>query len=396
MLLQRERLWQRVERKSATKAEMGSKSLTLALTTSVPASWMRSVSAFAWSLPNVALSAACKVEEYDMGKESFCVIAKQRKLGKRGTWATALASNIEVLDRGDQNQDWSRMLWRPRALHQGDISARLSIGWRSRYHHFCHCNKARNKVSPSITISVFLRCTLLGSSFRMAEEADACSERQKRDILDCNLISTCWSVLIWQTDTAQHKPERWYPMFTLLSNYVQLWQWNVDFDLQQASVCMLQRYQEADKQGQWKCQGQCLWKVASAYVQDSTLKCRSILYLYWMYGEGGGTEMGSTWDKRGRMVIPACPPMTGTETSSGWQPNFSATKALDLTTSNLVTPKSFLGLYVPALKAKRWSRSQQLLAFEFNWVKWPDTRDNHWDALKARGSIVWEQSCIGF
>ncbi len=58
----------------------------------------------------------------------------------------------------------------------------------------------------------------------------------------------------------------------------------------------------------------------------------------------------STWDNKGRMVMPACPPMTGTLTSSGFTPMASPTKALARTTSSLVTPNNFRGSYVPALR----------------------------------------------
>jgi hypothetical protein len=47
------------------------------------------------------------------------------------------------------------------------------------------------------------------------------------------------------------------------------------------------------------------------------------------------------------MVIPACPPITGTETSSTVQSWFSATKVLALTTSRVVTPNNLFLLYVP-------------------------------------------------
>mmetsp|Transcript_23796 Transcript_23796/g.67295 ORF Transcript_23796/g.67295 Transcript_23796/m.67295 type:complete len:203 (+) Transcript_23796:464-1072(+) len=53
-----------------------------------------------------------------------------------------------------------------------------------------------------------------------------------------------------------------------------------------------------------------------------------------------------TWLKSGRMVMPACPPMTGTLTSA---PSIcSDTKVLARHTSNVVTPTSFCGLYTPA------------------------------------------------
>ena len=57
----------------------------------------------------------------------------------------------------------------------------------------------------------------------------------------------------------------------------------------------------------------------------------------------------NTWERRGRMVMPAWPPMTGTETRSGGTPIASATNVLARSTSSFVTPSSLRGLYVPAL-----------------------------------------------
>jgi hypothetical protein len=48
------------------------------------------------------------------------------------------------------------------------------------------------------------------------------------------------------------------------------------------------------------------------------------------------------------MVIPACPPITVTSTSLGSKPRLLATNVLARQTSRVVTPKSFLGSYVPA------------------------------------------------
>ncbi|KAJ6290505.1 hypothetical protein OIU76_028129 [Salix suchowensis] len=47
------------------------------------------------------------------------------------------------------------------------------------------------------------------------------------------------------------------------------------------------------------------------------------------------------------MVIPACPPTTGTSTSISLRFFFSATNVFALTTSSVVTPKSFFGSYTP-------------------------------------------------
>lgn len=74
-----------------------------------------------------------------------------------------------------------------------------------------------------------------------------------------------------------------------------------------------------------------------------------------------------TCESKGRMVVPACPPITGTSVVATSKPWFSATKAFALTTekfqymihferflnycylvpSNVVTPKSLRGLYTP-------------------------------------------------
>ena len=55
-----------------------------------------------------------------------------------------------------------------------------------------------------------------------------------------------------------------------------------------------------------------------------------------------------TCEMRGRMVVPACPPTTGTSTSRTSKPLASATKQLARTTSSVETPRSLLGLYTPA------------------------------------------------
>lgn len=63
-----------------------------------------------------------------------------------------------------------------------------------------------------------------------------------------------------------------------------------------------------------------------------------------------------TWERRGRMVVPACPPTTVTLVLAGSVPWFSATKVLARITSSVVTPNSFLGLYVPAQTQARRGR----------------------------------------
>mmetsp|Transcript_1751 Transcript_1751/g.3175 ORF Transcript_1751/g.3175 Transcript_1751/m.3175 type:complete len:204 (-) Transcript_1751:225-836(-) len=56
----------------------------------------------------------------------------------------------------------------------------------------------------------------------------------------------------------------------------------------------------------------------------------------------------STLENNGKIVIPACPPITVTSTSLGSTPILLATNVLARQTSNVVTPTSFLGLYTPA------------------------------------------------
>ncbi len=60
-----------------------------------------------------------------------------------------------------------------------------------------------------------------------------------------------------------------------------------------------------------------------------------------------------TCESRGRMVTPAWPPITGTETASGASPMASATKVFARSTSSFVTPSSLRGSYVPALCSVR-------------------------------------------
>lgn len=55
-----------------------------------------------------------------------------------------------------------------------------------------------------------------------------------------------------------------------------------------------------------------------------------------------------TCDSRGRIVVPACPPTTGTSTSFRSKPFASATNVLARTTSNVVTPMSFFLSYTLA------------------------------------------------
>mmetsp|Transcript_6947 Transcript_6947/g.15210 ORF Transcript_6947/g.15210 Transcript_6947/m.15210 type:complete len:204 (+) Transcript_6947:503-1114(+) len=54
-----------------------------------------------------------------------------------------------------------------------------------------------------------------------------------------------------------------------------------------------------------------------------------------------------TCESKGRMVMPACPPMTVTWTSDVERPWLAATKVLARHTSNVVTPSTFFGLYTP-------------------------------------------------
>merc|ERR1719361_3195472 len=57
---------------------------------------------------------------------------------------------------------------------------------------------------------------------------------------------------------------------------------------------------------------------------------------------------GLHWEIRGMMVTPACPPTTGQLTLVGSMFFILPMKALDLTTSRVVTPKIFLGSRHPA------------------------------------------------
>ena len=52
---------------------------------------------------------------------------------------------------------------------------------------------------------------------------------------------------------------------------------------------------------------------------------------------------GEAWERSGRMVVPAWPPMTGTFMSETATPPASATKVLARTMSRVVTPMIFLG-----------------------------------------------------
>ncbi len=54
-----------------------------------------------------------------------------------------------------------------------------------------------------------------------------------------------------------------------------------------------------------------------------------------------------TCDSSGRMVTPAWPPTTGTDTSAGSTAKMSPMNCCARTTSSFVTPSSFLGSYVP-------------------------------------------------
>ena len=55
-----------------------------------------------------------------------------------------------------------------------------------------------------------------------------------------------------------------------------------------------------------------------------------------------------TCERRGMMVTPAWPPMTGTDVADTSRPLASATNVLARTISSVVTPKSLSGLYAPA------------------------------------------------
>mmetsp|Transcript_11075 Transcript_11075/g.14635 ORF Transcript_11075/g.14635 Transcript_11075/m.14635 type:complete len:211 (-) Transcript_11075:246-878(-) len=53
------------------------------------------------------------------------------------------------------------------------------------------------------------------------------------------------------------------------------------------------------------------------------------------------------WERRGRMVSPACPPITVTSTADGSRPWLAATKVFARQMSRVVTPHNFFGLYTP-------------------------------------------------
>mmetsp|Transcript_111981 Transcript_111981/g.219512 ORF Transcript_111981/g.219512 Transcript_111981/m.219512 type:complete len:213 (-) Transcript_111981:130-768(-) len=72
----------------------------------------------------------------------------------------------------------------------------------------------------------------------------------------------------------------------------------------------------------------------------------------WMRWVRAATSSGEnlapgTWESRGKMVVPAWPPITLTLVFITSKPWFSATKVLARTTSKVVTPNNFLGLYTP-------------------------------------------------
>ncbi len=62
---------------------------------------------------------------------------------------------------------------------------------------------------------------------------------------------------------------------------------------------------------------------------------------------GVNSTVGLVFESNGNIVMPACPPITGTSTSISLKFFFSATNVLARTTSSVVTPKSLLGSYTP-------------------------------------------------
>mmetsp|Transcript_45416 Transcript_45416/g.90921 ORF Transcript_45416/g.90921 Transcript_45416/m.90921 type:complete len:222 (-) Transcript_45416:279-944(-) len=74
---------------------------------------------------------------------------------------------------------------------------------------------------------------------------------------------------------------------------------------------------------------------------------------------------GSAWERRGTMVVPAWPPMTGTRILVGSTLPSSPMKVLARTTSRVVTPKSFFGSYTPrAFSTSEAMGTVELTGFE--------------------------------
>lgn len=118
-----------------------------------------------------------------------------------------------------------------------------------------------------------------------------------------------------------------------------------------------------------------------------------------------------TCDSSGRMVIPACPPMTGTLTLLTSSPFASATKVLERTMSNVVTPKILREQKL--IRDTSMSKSLQLEALKIINVDWGRPFRN-WDGIRNctnRGlsvqhqqksvkinstqNSVWAQDCKG-
>mmetsp|Transcript_8810 Transcript_8810/g.21281 ORF Transcript_8810/g.21281 Transcript_8810/m.21281 type:complete len:215 (-) Transcript_8810:285-929(-) len=109
-------------------------------------------------------------------------------------------------------------------------------------------------------------------------------------------------------------------------------------------------------------------------------------------------SLGSTggWDceSSGRMVAPAWPPTTGTETTFGFTPTISETNLFARTTSSVVTPKSFFGLYFPAfLRTSAAMGTVEFTGFEMTpirasgqWSATPCTRVRTIPALMLKRS----------
>mmetsp|Transcript_6500 Transcript_6500/g.24528 ORF Transcript_6500/g.24528 Transcript_6500/m.24528 type:complete len:229 (-) Transcript_6500:341-1027(-) len=87
---------------------------------------------------------------------------------------------------------------------------------------------------------------------------------------------------------------------------------------------------------------------APALASTTSVPAFWILTVSFSSSSAVNSEAGYAWDRRGRMVIPAWPPTTGTSTSFTSKPFACATNVFALTTSRVDTPKSFLGSYVPA------------------------------------------------
>ncbi|EPY32646.1 malate dehydrogenase [Strigomonas culicis] len=71
-------------------------------------------------------------------------------------------------------------------------------------------------------------------------------------------------------------------------------------------------------------------------------------WMRWVSAFTCSAESSGYLDRRGTMVSPLWPPITGTSTSTGAFPIASLTKVLARTRSSVVTPKSLRGSYAPA------------------------------------------------